>query len=315
MWLEPDTVMDPNQEDPNAPGKIIVGYRVRQESPGKFVKIPVYEDEPNEPPAISKSEPKKETSSDFELGLQRHSMEIGPEAYFYRYREPTVMKDEGAFYGGVLNYQYRGWVPASPNEPLLKERSTFRAGFRFASGEADYDGALLSGTPYTIDDIEYNTYETQLLLGLEELDKDWLASLYGGIGYRYSNDDSSFDPNGYERESNYLYIPIVYQLDGKFENDWAWGCKIEADIFAWGKQKTHLSDVGSIDLENKQEKGYGLRGSIRLQNKTKNGILTIEPFIRYWNIEDSEVEYIGPIGFIEPENNTTEAGIQILWRF
>ena len=268
------------------------------------------ENEPNDVPKIDKPEI-KEIASDFDLALQRHSVELGSEFYSYTYEEPSIMEDKGVFYGGLFNYTFRGWVPASPNEPLKPESGSFKTEFRFASGEADYDGALSDDTPYTIDDIEYNTYETRFLLGLDQMNDDCIASLYTGFGYRYSTDDSSFDPYGYERESNYFYVPIIYQLDGKFENNQAWGCKFEVDILAWGKQKSYLSDVGGPDIENEQDKGYGLRGSIRIQNKIGTGVLTLEPFIRYWSIEDSDIDK----GYYEPENNTTEVGLQLLWKF
>jgi len=302
---------DVNSPESNSSNKKIAGYKVYQESPGEFKKVPVYEDSPDTEPVKKKSVSKKVTSADYELDLKRHLLEIGPEIYSYRYREPGVMKYQGVLVGAALNYTYRGWVPDSPNEPLLKNRYPLRSEFRFASGQADYDGGLSDGTPYDISNVDFDVFETRLMLGLDQLDKSYVASLYTGIGYRYSTDDTSFDPYGYKRESNYIYVPVVYQLDSKFKNNWAWGGKLEVDILARGLQKSHLSDVGSIDVENKQRNGYGIRSSLRFQNQTESGLLTIEPFIRYWNINDSDVKY----GFIEPHNNTTEFGLQLLWTF
>ncbi|MBN1975628.1 MAG: hypothetical protein JW787_18485 [Sedimentisphaerales bacterium] len=270
--------------------------------------------EPNEPSAEIKSVSPGITISGLNMGLQRHSIEIGPEIYSFTYKESGI-KDEGIFYGGIFNYTYRGWVPDSPNEPIPESGGSLRAEFRFASGDADYDGALQNGTPYKVDDIGYDAYEARLLFGLDAPDESWLASIYTGVGYRYSTDDSSFDPAGYKRESNYIYIPIAYQLDGKFENNWAWGCKLEADFLARGIQKSDMSDVGDPDIENRQNTGYGLRASLRLQNKTNKGVLTIEPFVRYWNIDESEYKYIPPYYYYEPANSTTEVGLQLLWRF
>ena len=264
--------------------------------------------EPNETPAP------EITTTDFNLPLQKHSLEIGAEMYSYDYEEPGI-SDKGVFYGGILNYTYRGWVPDSSPKTLPEGGGSIRAEFRYAAGDADYDGSLSDGTPYKVNNIEYNTYETRLLCGIDFLDEDWIASLSTGIGYRYSNDDSSFDPYGYERESNYIYLPIAYQLDGKYENNWAWGLKLEADFLIQGLQKSYLSDVGDYDIENHQNEGYGLRGSIRLKKRTGSGLLIVEPFIRYWNIEDSEFEYIPPYYYWEPKNNTTEIGLQLLWQF
>ncbi len=308
-----DNVNDP---EPNSSNKKIAGYKVYQKEPGEFTKVPVYEDGSDAEPVKKKpssSESKKVTSADYELSLKRHLLEIGPEIYTYRYREPDVMEFEGVLVGAALSYTYRGWVPESPNEPLLKNKYPLRTEFRFATGQADYDGALSDDTPYNIGDVDFDVFETRVMLGMDKLGKNWLASLYTGIGYRYSTDNTSFDPYGYKRESNYIYVPVVYQLDGKFKNNWAWGGILEVDILARGLQKSHLSDVStaSPDVENKQRNGYGIRSSLRFQNKNESGLLTIEPFIRYWNINDSEVKY----GFYEPHNNTTEFGLQLLWAF
>lgn len=271
--------------------------------------------EPNESPAEIKPASQGKTIADYDLALRKHSLEIGPEVYYFKYKEPGGITDKGMFYGGTLNYTFRGWIPDSPEDSLPEGGSAIHADFRFASGEVDYDGSLSDGTPYTIDNIEYTTYETRLLYGMDFLNESWLACLSAGIGYRYSNDDSSFDPHGYERESNYIYLPIAYQLDGKFENNWAWGFQIEVDFLIRGTQKSYLSDVGDVDIENRQNDGYGFRGSIRLQNKTNAGVLIIEPFIRYWNIEDSEYEYVAPYYYWEPKNSTTEVGLQLQWKF
>lgn len=267
--------------------------------------------EPNEPSSANDTASKEKT----DLALKKYSLEVGPEIYFFNYKEPDGVTDKGMFYGGTLNYTYRGWVPDSLTNPLPEGGGSLHAELRFASGEADYDGSLNDGTPYTVDNIGYNTYETRLLYGIDYLDENWLACLSAGIGYRYSNDDSSFDPAGYERESNYIYLPIEYQLDGKFENNWAWGFNMEVDFLIRGKQKSYLSDVGDVDIENRQNSGYGLRGSIRLQNKTKAGVFIIEPFIRYWSMDDSEYEYIAPYYYYEPKNSTTEIGLQLQWQF
>ncbi len=231
--------------------------------------------------------------------------------YHFRYREPDVMEDNGVFYGVVAGYTYRGWVPVSPEESLAEDKGLLRWEGRYACGQVDYNGSLMDGTHYTMDDIDDYVFETRLLFGVEELYSDWLASLYMGVGYRYLNDDPSFDPYGYERESNYLYVPLGYQLDGSFRDGWAWGGGIEADILVWGKQRSHLSDIGSLNIENRQHKGYGLRGSVRFRNRSSIGNVLVEPFIRYWNIEDSEVKY----GLLEPANKTTEVGVQLVWRF
>ncbi len=318
IWLEPAEAEAAEIADANAPGKVIVGYRVREEETGKFIKVPVYGDEPNKASPVVQPSLEQEGFTAYDAGLQRHAWEIGGEMYHFRYKEAGVMEDNGVFYGTVVGYTYRGWVPASPEESLAEDKGLLRWEGRYACGQVDYDGALTGGTPYTIDNIDDYVFETRLLLGIEELYRDWLASLYMGVGYRYLNDDTSFDPAGYERESNYLYIPLGYQLDGSFRDGWAWGGGIEADILVWGKQRSHLKDVSVAyrNVDNDQHKGYGLRASVRLRNRSNIGIILIEPFIRYWDIEDSDISYAGGgIYGMEPANKTTEFGFQLVWRF
>lgn len=89
-----------------------------------------------------------------------------------------------------------------------------------------------------------------------------------------------------------------------------------------GIQQSHLNDADPTcsDTENNQNDGYGLRGSIKLQKKTKIIDFLIEPYIKYWNIgksEESEVTYAGGIvahGY-EPENNSMEIGGKIAVKF
>lgn len=265
--------------------------------------------EPNDSAAEEKTTP------EFNLPIQKHSLEIGPEIYHFNYKEPGEISDKGVFYGGVLNYKYRGWIPDSLKNPLPEGGVSLQGELRVAAGDADYDGSLSDGTPYTVKNVGYNTYETRVLCGMDFLDEEWIASISTGLGYRYSNDDSSFDPYGYERESNYLYLPLAYQLDSKYVNNWSWGFTMEADFLIQGLQKSYLSDVGDVDIENKQNEGFGLRASFRLQKKTNAGVLVIEPFVRYWNIEDSEYEYVEPYYYWEPKNSTTEIGLQLKWQF
>ena len=243
--------------------------------------------------------------------LHKHSLEIGPEAYYFKYEEPGLMEDTGMFYGAVIGYTYRGWVPTSPGKAPSQSKGMIRAEGRCAFGRVDYDGQLMDGTPYKIDNIDDYVVETRLLFGADAQDGDRLTTFYTGIGYRYLNDDSSSDPAGYERESNYVYLPLGCQVGCSLRDGWSWGGTAEFDLLLLGNQRSHLSDVGLFDVDNSQKKGIGCRGSIRFQQKNKNRVFIIEPFIRYWDIGKSEVSSLG----YEPANETIETGIQLIWKF
>lgn len=245
-----------------------------------------------------------------QIELPKHSRVLGAEISYIRYREPDVMEEKGIMYSIVGYYTYR-------SKFMLKAEA------RFGYGEVDYRN---SGTLYNIDDYILEVrgtggYDFPIL-------KASALTPYTGIGYRYLNDNmsgmtTSTGAVGYERESNYLYSPIGIETVTRLENGWSIGITLEYDHFWKGIQKSHLSDTiaGVNNLENGQNDGYGLRGSIKFQKKGEEGLdLLIEPFIRYWNIKKSEEEPIVLAGTVvgygyEPKNNSTEVGIRIAVEF
>jgi len=240
--------------------------------------------------------------------LPKHSADLGTEISYIKYKEPGVMEEKGMMYGIVGSYTYR-------------PKFMLRAEGRFAYGQVDYKN---SGTLDNIDDyiLEFRG------LGGYDFSVFTASTLtpYIGIGYRYLNDDmtgtSSTGALGYERESNYLYSPIGVEIITPLKNDWSVGATLEYDYFWKGIQKSHLSDTGFGlgDIENDQNKGYGIRGSVKFQKKGEKLDFVIEPFIRYWNIKKSKetaITYSGTIiGYgYEPKNNSTEIGCKLAVKF
>lgn len=244
--------------------------------------------------------------------LQRTAWQIGPQVYSFKYEE-SIMDEEGVFYGLNLAWIYRPWVPASQSEPLPEGGTVFGLEGRVAFGQVDYDGALSDGSPLTINNIDDYSLEARAIFGTDWLGTDTMHTVYTGIGYRYLNDDLAVDPAGYERESNYVYLPFGYQFDAGLDEGWSWAARIEYDLFLWGRQSSHLSEADPTlpDVNNKQDSGYGYRASLRLQHKHTDGVFIIEPFFRFWDIDDSRIS----LGFFEPANETTEYGIQFIWMF
>ena len=270
------------------------------------------EDPEAEKPKPEEPKPIEVSPSPYRL-LRRNAYYIAPELYSFKYKEPGYMEEEGMFYGAAFGYTYRGWVPGSPEQSFASNKMMARAEGRVAFGRVDYDGALTDGTPFTINGIDDFVLEGRLLLGPEWLGENTLNTLYAGMGYRYLKDDTSFNPSGYERESNYYYVPIGFEIDTNFKAGWSWAGRIEFDYLLRGIQKSHLNDFDPElpDIENDQDSGYGYRASIKLLYKSTDVIFAIEPFFRYWDIDKSEVSY----GWIEPANETTEYGIQLTWMF
>jgi len=241
--------------------------------------------------------------------LQKHTFELGPEISRITYEEPRVMKEEGMMYGLAASYTYH-------NKLMLKAEG------RGSMGSLDYKN---SGTVENIPDYMLEFRGTG---GYDfPISEVSFLTPYAGIGYRYLNDDgsgktSSTGARGYERESNYLYSPIGVALTAPLKNGWSFGATAEYDIFWWGKQISHLSDgdPGFNDPENRQKKGYGARGSVKLEKKGKKLNFVIEPFVRYWNIKkskDADLTYYGTyVGYgYEPKNHSTEFGIKLAVMF
>ena len=135
-----------------------------------------------------------------------------------------------------------------------------------------------------------------------------------GLGFRYLNDDaggrqSSTGAFAYQRISRYFYAPLGIEMANQLSSNLLLGAMTEFDIFLWGRQSSNLSDVDPSfpDLQNDQEKGFGLRGSFKFvfQNEKTNYI--VEPFVRYWHIKNSNLNSFG----LEPDNNTTEYGVKL----
>lgn len=251
---------------------------------------------------VTSSFAKPESSSE-------HVWSFGPEMYYVGYREPGVMRETGIMYGLQGSYAYH-------NNVMLKVEG------RGSIGEVDYEN---SGTLNNVPD---HTFEFRELLGYDfpALEKSTFTP-YFGFGYRYLNDDSagkktSDGSSGYGRTNHRIYSPIGLEWTMRMENEWSIGATAEYDLFWWGRQMSYLSDANPSygDVKNTQKKGYGLRGSVKLQKNTEKIDYIIEPFVRYWNIaqsNNSNVTYAGVIvgtGY-EPKNNTTELGVNFGVRF
>jgi hypothetical protein len=118
--------------------------------------------------------------------LPKHSVDLGTELSYIQYKEPGIMKEKGVMYGLIGSYTYHHYV-------MLK------ADGKIAYGKVDYDGQLSDGTPYTINNIDDYMLELRGTAGFDIPIMSSTLTPYLGIGYRYLNDDPSFDPAGYER--------------------------------------------------------------------------------------------------------------------
>ena len=244
--------------------------------------------------------------------------EVAAELSGITYKEPGMMKESGAMYGLSASY-------TKLSEPVWKIEA------RLSTGLLTYHGAACDMTtgacePLTISGIKDNMFEVRGLLAAQPSDGPRsFQGLYFGLGYRYLYDGLNKGPGGYRRESNYYYLPVGFEGSFDTESEWTSGFVIEYDYFLHGRQISHQSDInpGFNDLNNTQDSGYGLRGSLKFSKPLASGqgSIVIEPFIRRWKIQKSDmlqITYNGvPTGYVgyEPANNSTEIGLRCSLRF
>jgi len=140
-----------------------------------------------------------------EAPQKKHTFEGGSEVYRYTYKEPGLMQQKGIWQGFNFAYTFRGQIPPSAKNGMLKLEA------RYCWGRVDYDGSLSDGTPFTLDDIPDYIFEFRGLFGNEFFASETTSfTPYLGVGYRYLNDNMHKKyAGGYERESRYIYIPKV----------------------------------------------------------------------------------------------------------
>lgn len=141
---------------------------------------------------------------------------------------------------------------------------------------------------------------------------------YGGFGFRYLNNGfngevTSAGASGYGRESKYYYLPLGLDLKHNLIGHWLAAYRFEYDLFLSGLQVSHFEDADDTlpTIKNKQDSGYGLRGSIKFINPGERFNMVIEPFFQYWHIEESKLETSPQIDATEPQNKTREVGLSL----
>lgn len=243
---------------------------------------------------------------------------IAPEVSLYRYKEPGVMTNEGTLYGVVGSYTFHrlgddGFSRPGVDGDDLSSWSTIRLEGRLGFGEVDYDGSFMDGTPLSTSGTDDLLIDARFLWGREWRPVRFVHAAYVGLGYRYLNDDSSEQLGGYERESNYLYVPLGARRDFDLAGRWDLGLTGEFDVLIVGRQISHLDDVDPElpTVRNWQWPGFGAAVSVELRHRSERFDLALAPFLRYWWVAESDLSR----GYYEPENNTVEYGLSFIIRF
>ena len=227
---------------------------------------------------------------------------IGAETFFSTYDEPGLMHNEGWLNGLSYSLSYQ----EQRNWGIKLEGMV-------ALGQVDYS----SEDSGTMNDQDNYMADTRGII--EYIPDNSYLSFFTGLAYRYLENDaqgrvSSTNNWGYNRVSHYIYSPIGSNLTFIQNGGWQFMLTLEYDYFWFGVQESELGyHSGYDDISNDQYTGYGYRYSFAIQKKINaNYSISISPFFRYWNIDDSEVvtDSYGRL-WIEPANETNEYGVNI----
>lgn len=234
---------------------------------------------------------------------------IGPEAYWYTYREvPSLVYQWGPFAGVNGGYTYKieryfiavegyidvGYVDYKSNVPT----PALPNGSGRLNGLWNYKG------------------EFRTLLGADFGHPGFYVSPYTGFGYRvlFEKGDGRVSTTGalsYDRLSQYFYVP--FGIGTSFAaGSWVLRPTVEYDLFVAGIQESYLSQAGLVDVRNDQKEGYGARASFLMETGTSWGRIAFGPFFRWWDIHESRTA-LGVL--VEPKNNTIEAGMTLRFLF
>ncbi len=256
-------------------------------------------------------------------------LSVGTGFSYFKYEEPDFMKQTGPLFGVYAEYAMR--TPENDKVRSLEEllasyKNNYMFGIegQFLGGQVDYD----SQSTGSLDNINEYLFEIRALAGYDfPVGEATVLTPYVGIGYRYLDDNmggklSTTGAAGYDRESQYVYMPFGFKTATPLKGPWSLGLNVEYDLFLDGTQKSHLEDVSSTlsTLENDQNNGYGVRGSVQLGYQASAWNLLVEPFIRYWNVDESNIAVITCGGTpcaagYEPNNESTEYGVKVGTRF
>jgi hypothetical protein len=231
--------------------------------------------------------------------VPKHSFDIGLGVAHLDYEEEIRGFDveiDGVMYGVFGRYTYHDQI-------------MLNADIAYSVGDLEYDGFTQIGMPIE-DDTEDWVVESRFLVGYDFFfERNHMVTPYLGIGYRCWNNDIQ-GPGGFEREIAYWYSPIGLKTMSPLSADWTWGIGLEYDLFWKGEADTDLEGFPTLD----QDSGYGVRFSVRFDRKLSDKYaLSLEPYITYWDIDESDKEIWELRGdeVYEPENETTTYGLRI----
>lgn len=253
------------------------------------------------------------------------SFNMGTKISYFSYKEPDFMEEKGAMFGVYFESVYRQEENFGDDTlSNLLEMMMFAFESDLAFGQLDYT----SNSTGELNDIDEMLYEVRGLVGIDiPLMDTTRLTPYIGFGFRSLDDNSgglvsTTGHYGYDRESYYYYLPIGIKTMTDINEQWQVGANVEGDILLSGTQYSHLEQVDPAysRLKNDQEDGWGIRGSVQILRTVEDWILSVEPYVKYWDIDQSNTSVVTCGGTpcaagYEPKNESFEAGLRIGTQF
>lgn len=239
------------------------------------------------------------------------------EGYWHEYEEEVdgafFMENKGPFVSLRYGYNWKSGPAFLRLTPSL------------AIGSVDYSSA---GTG-EIDGVFNFTLDGEIRVGAElAVSENSYFVPWTGLGYRMHYDDKGGEVStlgffGYDRRSEYVYLPVGFFFSIPLSGDLVLEPEAAYKFLLKGTQTSYLSDFDPAcrDLENDQDSGYGVEASLGFRKAiSTGGNVTVGPFVRYWDVDDSDIEPIycggGIVGAAyEPANTTTEIGVRVRLSF
>jgi hypothetical protein len=217
---------------------------------------------------------------------------------YYVYKEPGLMALKGALAG----ITYTAVIPFSTH-------FFFKGDVSFAFGRHKYSSQR-TGT-HNNNPTYY--HEMRPLFGKDLIFSQQALSPFSGLGYRFLHHDgygtrTSTGHYGYHRTNTMIYIPVGFIHRFALNESSKIQTTIEYDHMIYGRQYSGIDvDNSGKGISHNQKKGFGARFSIEYHQSK----WSIGPYITYWNIAKSDIQK----GYIEPKNNTIEAGFKVAYTF
>ena len=262
---------------------------------------------------------------------KQHRLDVAVELSDYGYREPHMeypIHITAKKQGVSLVYTRQSVL----SHDLTDDDPSFAIiELRYMDGKSDYDGYLMNGTPFKVEDEKDYYMEAALKIGARyRLMAPLSLRPYMGVGWRsLRNGSDGYITSGgvtgytYQRTSTYIYIPLGAFLKYDMTDYLSFTLNGEFDWLIHGNQNSHVDDSWNVNsVSNPQHKGYGLRLSFKGKLDMGKFGLFVEPFWRYWKIQNSSKAWYNLLDehgniivpnagyLVEPFNITREYGIK-----